>query len=266
MSELRERKEFEELKFCDDFMFGKVMEDPRLCRDVLECLLQHPVGELTEVQTQREFKYTSDGKSIRLDVYNKGSDGSVYDTEMQNLNNKSVSSLELPKRSRFYQSSMDMDYLDKGGYYKNLPDSNILFICTFDPFEKGMGRYTLRGCCEEDPTVEFNDGITRIFFNCTYKGGDLPESIIKLYKYIENERADSDLTKRIDAAVKKGRKNEMWRSQYIKEQNILRDAREDGKEEGREEGRAERDALRKENDTLRKEIEELKKLTLSLNS
>lgn len=65
----------------------------------------------------------------------------------------------------------------------------------------------------------------------------MPESIIKLYKYIENERADSDLTKRIDAAVKKGRKNEMWRSQYIKEQNILRDAREDGKEEGREEGR-----------------------------
>lgn len=29
----------------------------------------------------------------------------------------------------------------------------------------------------------------------------------------------------------------MWRSQYIKEQNILRDAREDGKEEGGEEGR-----------------------------
>ena len=32
-------KSYEELQFTDDFMFGKVMEDKELCRDVLECLL-----------------------------------------------------------------------------------------------------------------------------------------------------------------------------------------------------------------------------------
>lgn len=53
------------------------MEDPKLCKDVLECLLQQPVGELIEVQTQREFKCTSDGKSIKLDVYNEDSEGAV---------------------------------------------------------------------------------------------------------------------------------------------------------------------------------------------
>ena len=64
-------KRFEDLKYSDDFMFGKVMEDNELCRDVLECLLQRPVGELTELQTQKEFRYTSDGKPMRLDVYNE---------------------------------------------------------------------------------------------------------------------------------------------------------------------------------------------------
>ena len=39
-------KSYEELRFTDDFMFGKVMEDRELCRDVLECLLGEKVGEL----------------------------------------------------------------------------------------------------------------------------------------------------------------------------------------------------------------------------
>lgn len=56
MSEQRKVKSYEELEFRDDFMFGKVMEDIELCHDVLECLLQRTVGELKEVQTQKEFK------------------------------------------------------------------------------------------------------------------------------------------------------------------------------------------------------------------
>ncbi len=237
MSEQSKRKEFEELGFSDDFMFRKVMEDPVICKDVIECLLQHPVGTLTEVQAQKEFKYTSDGKPIRLDVYNEDDAGTVFDTEMQNLNHKPVEYHQLPKRSRFYQSSIDADFLKKGSYYKNLPDSNVLFICTFDPFGEGLGRYTFRAYCEEKPSIGLNDGTTRIFYNCTYNGGDLPEDIRNLYSYIFSGQAGSDLTKRIEAAVLQGRKNEMWKSQYIKEQNILYEAREDGIEEGVEKGR-----------------------------
>ena len=80
-------KSFDKLEYRDDFMFGKVMEDTELCRDVLECLLQRPVGELKELQTQKEFRYTSDGKPMRLDVYNEDDDGQIYDAEMQNRNN-----------------------------------------------------------------------------------------------------------------------------------------------------------------------------------
>lgn len=40
-------KNYEELKLSDDFMFGKVMEDGELCREVLECLLEKPLDELT---------------------------------------------------------------------------------------------------------------------------------------------------------------------------------------------------------------------------
>ena len=211
MSEQRLRKNYEELDFADDFMFGKVMKDPQLCRDVLECLLQQPVGELTEIQTQRELRYTSEGKPIRLDVYNVDDTGSVFDAEMHNLNKKSIEYHQLPKRCRYYQSAIDTDYLDKGRHYKDLPDSKIMFICTFDPFRLGFAQYTFTERCKETTELELNDGTTKIFYNCRYEGDDISAEIKDLYDYIRSGHANNPLTKRIDEAVVKGRKNEMWR-------------------------------------------------------
>ena len=87
MSNLMKAKSYDELRFTDDFMFGKVMEDKELCREVLECLLQRPVGELEDPLPQREYRYTTDGKPIRLDIYTRDKDA-VYDAEMQNLGKK----------------------------------------------------------------------------------------------------------------------------------------------------------------------------------
>lgn len=64
-------KRYEELTISDDFMFGKTMGDKVLCQDVLEQLLEEKVGELEDVQPQREFRYTSGGKPIRLDIYTR---------------------------------------------------------------------------------------------------------------------------------------------------------------------------------------------------
>ncbi|MBO4701855.1 MAG: Rpn family recombination-promoting nuclease/putative transposase [Lachnospiraceae bacterium] len=231
MSESKKAKNYDELVYSDDFMFGKVMEDPGLCREVIECLLQHPIGELTTVQTQREFQFTSDGKPIRLDVYNKDNDNVVYDTEMENLNHKSVESHELPRRSRFYQSSIDIDFIDKGESYKNLPDSNVLFICTFDPFGRGRSIYTFKELCKESSEIELKDGTAKVFYNCTYQGDDIPESIREFYDYVITGKTKGKLTQMINEAVEKGRKNEIWRTQYMKELVLLQDAREEGREE-----------------------------------
>lgn len=254
-------KAYDELNFNDDFMFGKTMEDPKLCRDVIECLLQRPVGELSPTQTQKEYKYTVDGKPIRLDVYNKDSFGTIYDTEMQNLNHKKVEDLQLPKRTRFYQSSIDIDCLDKTGLYKDLPDSNILFICTFDPFECGLAQYTFRPRCDEDTELVLKSGTEWHYYNCTYKGDKIPEGLRDLYEYIRTGRPDNELTERIHSAVIKGRKNKEWRSAYMKEMVLLMDAREEGRAEERknterERKKAERERLRAEKAEARiKELE-----------
>lgn len=193
------------------------------------------MSELREVQTQREFKLVADGKPIRLDVYNEDSEGNIYDAEMENLNHKSIESHQLPRRSRYYQASIDTDYMDEGDSYRNLPDSSVMFICTFDPFGLGLSQYTFFETCKEDHELKLNDGTVKIFYNCTYEGEDIPDSLKEFYDYVENGNAGNELTKRIDEAVARSRKNSMWRSQYMKERIVLQDAREEGKEEGRSE-------------------------------
>ncbi len=246
-------KPYEKLEFRDDFMFGHVMEDPKICREVLECLLQQPVGELHNIVREKDIRCTSEGKPIRLDIYTED-DIRVYDAEMQNLNHKSRESLALPKRSRFYQSSIDYDHLKKGNNYKSLPESVILFICTFDPFEKGQSRYTFRERCEEDESIVLNDGTTRIFFNCDYKGSDIPEDIRKLYRYIETGKVGNDMTRRLEEAVERVRKMD-WNSDYIREMMVLYDARDEGREEGREEERANTEAERARADSEKERAE-----------
>ena len=49
-------KPFEKLKFHDDFMFGLVMQDKELCREVLECLLGIKIRHLEYAEPQKDFK------------------------------------------------------------------------------------------------------------------------------------------------------------------------------------------------------------------
>ena len=230
-------KRYEELTIADDFMFGKAMGDKQLCHDVLERLLEEQVGELENVQPQREFQYTSGGKPVRLDVYTRDRKR-IYDAEMQNLNHQSVERLELPRRSRFYQSTMDTDYLSRGKSYRELPEGKVLFLCTFDPFGLGYARYSFQNLCKENRKLHLKDGTEKIFYNCASNPEKVPENLRELYDYIRNGKVGGELTKRLDEAVGRARKNEEWRSEYMKELLHDDDVREEGRAEGREEERS----------------------------
>ncbi len=254
-------KPYDKLEFRDSFVFGHVMEDPGLCREVLECLLQRPIGELQDIVRERDIKCTSGGKAIRLDIYVED-DKTVYDAEMQNLNKKTVESLHLPKRSRYYQAAIDIGHIDKGGNYRNLPESVILFICTFDPFGKNLSQYTFYEKCEEAEDILLEDGTMKIFFNCCYNGNDVPDGIRKLYNYIVTGKAGNDMTERLDDAVRVVKRTDGLRAQYYKELMYLEDVREEVREEEQKKTEAERkraDAERKRADDAEAKIKELKR-------
>lgn len=243
-------KRYDELTIADDFIFGKVMGEERVSRALLQVLLQRKVGKLKEVTAQKEIRYLEDGKYIRMDFYAEAGD-TVLDAEMQNLGKKTIEALELGKRSRYYQSMIDTDFLDKGRNYSALPETMILFICTFDPFGQGRWRYTFRNVCIEEINqdkdiggeraepggIELGDDTYKIFFNCTYTGGGAPADVQSFYDYVMSGKVTTKETSTIEEAVQRARLNEQWRSEYMKELLHDYDVRLDGVFEGREEGR-----------------------------
>lgn len=62
---------------------------------------------------------------------------------------------------------IDIECLSKGDKYYTLKNSFIIFLCTFDLFEKGLPVYTFTNKCHEDLEIDLRDGVTKIFFNTT---------------------------------------------------------------------------------------------------
>ena len=229
-------KDYEKLTLSNDFVFGKVMENKELCRRVLETLLQTEIEMLDYLHREKEIQQSSESKPIRLDIYVRDSKDVLYDAEMQNKNGKSLETLALPKRSRYYQSLMDSESLKKGLDYRCLNDSYVVFICTFDPFGQGQYVYTFKNVCEEDKGLLLGDQTTKIFFNTKSKEESIPRKIKNLFNYIQNGVVTDELTKDLDTAVQKLRYDEKWWGEYMKTIVHDMDVRYEGIEIGRLEG------------------------------
>ena len=122
MEEFRTFKPIEDLVFSDDFMFGAVMKEPDICKGVLECLLQIKIDHVEYPELQKSISPLYTQKGVRLDVYVADSD-KVFDVECQSYKVK-----DLGKRTRYYQSLLDVDNLLKGKNYSELKETYIIFI------------------------------------------------------------------------------------------------------------------------------------------
>ena len=94
---------WEELSISNDFIFGKVMQNAKLCKELLEIILGIKIDRVEYPEPQKSIDVGVDAKSVRLDVYVQDGKNSVYDIEMQTTDGP-----ELPKRSRYYQGAIDV--------------------------------------------------------------------------------------------------------------------------------------------------------------
>ena len=104
---------FNELNLNNAFLFAAALQDAETCQIILEIILGHPVPRVT-VNTEHAVMFSSDLRSIRLDVYASDETQVGYNLEMQNETADS-----LAKRSRFYQSEMDVFALKKSREWRN---------------------------------------------------------------------------------------------------------------------------------------------------
>ena len=226
-------KKYEELDITDPFIFAKVMSEKELCKPLLENILNIKIRDIVYVDYEETIQMTAKSKGIRLDIYVEDDNNTVFNLEMQTTTYK-----ELPKRSRYYQGIIDLNMIEKGESYDILKESYVIFICTFDFFEKGRSVYEFENVCLEDSEIKLNDGMHKIFLNTKGDKSDINKELKSLLEYFDGSEPESELTRKIDRKVIAARKNERWRREYMSLQMEMNLKYREGLKAGEEKGRA----------------------------
>lgn len=202
-------KPIEELTFTDDYMFGYVMQNKKVCKGLLERLLNIKIEKLEYPKLQKTISPHFKSKGVRLDVYVEDSNR-VFDIEIQNILDD-----ELPTRTRYYQSMMDIDLLSKGKEYSQLKENFIIFVCKDDFFGEDFPCYTFSNRCHEKLTLDLGDKCRKIFFNASAYSKEKNIEIKSILEYIINKKSSTDFTKMIDQIVERAKENKTFRGDYM---------------------------------------------------
>ncbi len=231
------RKTVDELTFTDDGMFQAVLHEPEICAELIERLLHIRVKNVKYPELEKQIAPYYTTKGVRLDVYLKDQD-KIIDIEIQSYPQEA-----LGKRTRYYQSMIDIDSLMKGQDYPDLKDSYILFICKEDPFKNDNGKpfglpcYSFINICEENENVKLNDKSIKVIYNASAYEEEKDERIRNLLHFIStNEPGKDDFSNRLSSLVEKKKENEKFRSDYnamnLHDRDIQRAAKREGFAEG----------------------------------
>ena len=243
------------IPFTDDLMFDLVMRDTEICREFLRLILPEEFGEIKIAspedplfgeredaknasvykseggnqltsEPQKTMKFVPDMHGVRLDVYIK-SDKAWAEIEMQTGNDP-----HLGKRSRFYQSNMDLDCLEEGRDYHELKKSYVIFFCTFDPFHQDEAIYFFQNW-DYEKGLKLDDFSYKLVINTKCSEAKVPDKLRPLFAYVNGaaDREGSDLVEKIDQRVKKFNTDD-WRRKFMTFEHYVKEKAAQAYEEG----------------------------------
>ena len=251
-------KKLEEMCLLDDFLFNKISADENYGKEFAGIILKNVLGReirVTKLQAQRLYSGNdSDKRGARMDVVVeedtadvlelKPEEAVIYDIEADN-NDKTRDIMVLPKRTRFYHAKMDSDSIKAGAGFDQLHRTYVIMIMSYDPFDRGRLRYTVRRACEEDPTIPYDDGSCTIYLYVHGKPDETDErgsvELQQMLHFMENtdrkHAVTPDLEKIQDMVdhIKQSREAQQEAMKIFEREQMLK---EEGREEGRKEERA----------------------------
>ena len=129
-----------------------------------------------------------------------------------------------------------MGLIEKGSLYTKLKKSYIAFICTEDPFDRGLSVYRFSKRCAADPGLLLGDETETIFLNAKGNQEGLDEELVKFLDYLKNHIPTSEFTKQLEAQVAELNKDTEWRRDQMTVGMEIKVAEYYAQEKGRAEG------------------------------
>lgn len=185
------------VSFTDEGVFQEVMKNEKICKGVVETILGKKIAKIEYLTDPEELVFFPEQRHIKLEVLLEGKDKTI-NVELKNINHKDFALL-----SRSYQAATDYDALLSGVHFTEFKENYLIFICGFDPFGKGLPKYTFMNMClAYNPAIRMNDGVKKIFLNTTATDfSSLNSELQALYCYMKDKSVGSDLTRAIDEKV-----------------------------------------------------------------
>ena len=236
---------FEDLTISNDFMFKEVMKSNKgLCKRLVGSIMQQDIEDIVYIETEKTLQPYYDSRGIRLDVILADDNHTRYNLEMQARNVISKAGVALlPKRTRYYQSVIDMDMLKQGENFDQLNPLVLIFICTFDFYKEGRYVYTFKSRCLENLELELANDVTVKLVNAKGKHGQVNTLLKNFLRYVMTNEPVDDFTEDVERQVwavkndKKAREEYMVLQAKIREHEIV--AYEAGEAQGHAAGLAE---------------------------
>lgn len=234
----RDYNEFLNPSITNDAVFSRVMSKKKNCLRLLQGILPKlNLTSIAEIQTQKQITLKMLRKGVRFDVWAKGNNGDNFDIEMQ-----TTPTPALLKRALFYSGRMNDEALMQGQHYKDVKDSYVIFLCTFDPFGYNEAKNEVVYSLKNHPEKELDTGRHIIFLNCVASNRDgLAIDGIDFLKCMNKELVvDSNYISDLKEDVYDYVNGKEWRSLMLDfksiEKSISDEAREKGLAQGIREG------------------------------
>lgn len=238
----------ERVPITNDQMFKRVFgRDKELCRRLVELALDEPIEDVEFVEVQHESRNLARPGGAYLDVLARTAAGELMDVEMQTMGRQG-----LVRRARLYSARLTQEawsaHLEQGEDspydYGRLPRIAVVFVCTFDPFDAGLRRYT--GRTVYDGAGNVDDGAVTVFLSSKGSGDVVDPDLAAFLDYVASgyvQPGRSAFVEGVDRAVEANNDDSEFLGGLVNTEEIIwiksQQARAEGLAEGKSEGLAE---------------------------
>ncbi len=153
-------KPLKDLNLINSFLFDASMEDPENAAIIARIIIKRATGrdiDNISVETQKELKgYESDTRGVRMDVVVFSKDNHQKTSEVYDIEPNDYIEKDLAKRTRYYNSMIDVKLLKTQEDFGELPELFSIWILPHDPFNDNRMVYTVKNTVEENPQIVYN--------------------------------------------------------------------------------------------------------------
>lgn len=173
----RERRvaEARSLNLLSNTFMTVALDDKLACQHVLRVVTGISDLEVKEVRKQYRVAKISSHDAI-LDILAEDGKKRLYNLEIQRSE-----TIDHARRTRFYGSMIDSEYLAKGKDYDEMPEVHIIYISETDLWRAGKTTYEVEKYFK-GTDVKYDDGIHITYVNAEVDDGTAVAEMMKYFK------------------------------------------------------------------------------------